>query len=147
MIGNDGFVHLNVHTEFSLQQSIVRIKPLMKSVKAQIDDNVCAAPTCRAMPAVALTDLHNLFALVKFYRSATEHGLKPLVGVDARISLPNGAAGTSRLLLLAQNTDGYHNLTRLVSRAYQEGQSGVSCYRARLVVCRSRGFDCFIRWC
>ena len=123
MIGNDGFVHLNVHTEFSLQQSIVRIKPLMKSVKAQIDDNVCAAPTCRAMPAVALTDLHNLFALVKFYRSATEHGLKPLVGVDARISLPNGAAGTSRLLLLAQNTDGYHNLTRLVSRAYQEGQS------------------------
>jgi len=120
---SEGFVHLNVHTEFSLQESIVRIDPLMQSVKAQSEDSDSDISSCRSMPAVALTDLHNLFALVKFYRSATRHGLKPLVGVDARISLPHGMDGSSRLLLLAQNIDGYHNLTRLVSRAYQEGQS------------------------
>ena len=145
-----GFIHLNVHTQFSLQQSIVRIAPLMDRIVQQSAEHaadhevadlavavagagaVSAAPelpSIPAIPAIALTDLYNLFALVKFYRGATANGLKPLIGVDARISLPSVLASRSairtahsRVILFAQNDQGYKNLTRLVSRSYQEGQ-------------------------
>ncbi len=124
-----GFVHLNVHTEFSLQHSIVRIDALMQKLLVPLDSansdqtiEFAAQNESSFAPAIAMTDTYNLFALVKFFRSATRNGIKPLIGVDARISLPDDYSGTSRLLLFAQNTPGYHNLTRLVSRAYQEGQ-------------------------
>ncbi len=126
------FIHLNVHTEFSLAESIVRIPVLMDTLRQQAEQdgtehaNQVEPAQARTIPAVAMTDLHNMFALVKFYRAATRQGMKPLVGVDARISLPaelEGEAGTcSRVILLVQNDEGYRNLTRLVSRSYQEGQ-------------------------
>jgi len=72
------------------------------------------------MPACAITDQSNLFALVKFYRAAQSAGIKPIIGVDVR--LHHGADSTSRLVLLCQNDIGYRNLTRLVSRSYTEGQ-------------------------
>ena len=101
------FVHLSVHSEFSLADSVVRIKPLI------------AAAVDRGMPAVALTDLGNLFAMVRFYRSALAAGVKPIIGVDALIdegeSLP-----PSRLMLLCQNRDGFRNLSELVSKSYAE---------------------------
>ena len=105
------FVHLSVHTEFSLVDSTVRIKPLAKQVAS-------------SMPAVAVTDRANLFALVKFYRAALANGVKPLVGVDLRVTgaLPDGEC--ARLILLVQDDAGYLNLTRLVSRSFQEGQGG-----------------------
>jgi len=103
------FVHLSLHTEFSLVDSTVRIKPL-------------ARQTAATMPAVAVTDRANLFALVKFYRAALDSGIKPLVGVDLRVRAVKQDEPATRLLLLVQNDAGYLNLTRLVSRSFQEGQ-------------------------
>ncbi|HEX7026245.1 MAG TPA: DNA polymerase III subunit alpha, partial [Gammaproteobacteria bacterium] len=104
-----GFVHLGLHTEYSLVDSVVRIKPLMKAVKQT------------GMPAVALTDQSNLFALVKFYKAALAVGVKPIIGVDAWLH-EDGQNAPSRLRLLCQNETGYRNLTELVSRGYQHGQ-------------------------
>lgn len=104
------FIHLHVHTEYSLANSILRIKPLVNAVAAA------------GMPAVAVTDDCNLFAMVKFYRAAMVAGVKPLIGVDVWVLNPEKNHSPSRLVLLCQNTTGYQNLTRLVSRAYLEGQ-------------------------
>jgi len=106
---NPRFVHLSVHTEFSLIDSTVRIKPLVEKVAS-------------SMPAVAVTDRANLFALVKFYRAALHGGIKPIAGVDVRIQPNPEKPDIFRALLLVQNDIGYGNLTRLVSRSYQEGQ-------------------------
>ena len=75
------------------------------------------------MPAVALTDQCNLFAMVKFYRAALERGVQPIIGVDLLLREPDEKQRPSRLTLLCQNLAGYRNLARLVSRAYLEGQS------------------------
>ncbi len=103
------FVHLHVHTEYSLVDGIVRIKPLMQQVAAA------------NMPAVALTDQSNLFAMVKFYRAAQAAGIKPIIGVDLWVCEDDDSAPT-RLVLLCRDNEGYRNLTRLVSRSYTEGQ-------------------------
>ena len=105
-----GFVHLRLHTEYSLVDGIVRVPRLMQAVAAA------------GMPAVALSDEGNLFAMVKFYREAQGEGIKPIVGVDAWLREEGDRAEPSRLTLLAQNLAGYRNLTRLVSRSYLEGQ-------------------------
>jgi DNA polymerase III subunit alpha len=105
-----GFVHLHLHTEFSLVDGLVRVGPLVEAVRAA------------GMPAVAVTDQGNLFGMVKFYKAALKAGIKPIVGVDAWVSAPQSGEAPSRLLLLAQDEDGYRNLTRLVSKSYQEGQ-------------------------
>jgi DNA polymerase-3 subunit alpha len=105
------FVHLRLHTEYSLIDSVVRVADLMDAVRAA------------GMPAVALTDQCNLFAMVKFYRAALERGVQPIIGVDLLLSEPDEKQGPSRLTLLCQNLAGYQNLARLVSRAYLEGQT------------------------
>ncbi|MGH8284973.1 MAG: DNA polymerase III subunit alpha, partial [Steroidobacteraceae bacterium] len=74
------------------------------------------------MPAVALTDECNLFALVKFYGAAMKRGVKPIVGVDLLVSEPGERVAPTRIALLCQSETGYRNMTRLVSRAYIEGQ-------------------------
>ena len=102
------FVHLSVHTEFSLQDSVVRIKPLVAAVAG-------------TMPAIAVSDRANLFALVKFYRAALGAGIKPICGVDVLIA-NDELDFEARALLLVQNNQGYKNLTNLVSKSYQEGQ-------------------------
>ncbi|HFE36948.1 MAG TPA: PHP domain-containing protein, partial [Gammaproteobacteria bacterium] len=107
---NAPFVHLHIHTEFSLVDGIVRIKPLMKMVASS------------GMPAVALTDQSNLFAMVKFYRAAIAQGIKPIIGVDARLVNPDDVDNPHRLLFLCLNNTGYLNLTKLVSMSYQQGQ-------------------------
>jgi DNA polymerase-3 subunit alpha len=105
-----GFVHLRLHTEYSLVDSVVRV--------AELVDAVAAAE----MPAVALTDQNNLFAMVKLYRAALERGIKPIVGVDLLVREAGERAQPSRLTLLCQSESGYRNVTRLLSRAYLEGQ-------------------------
>ena len=105
-----GFVHLHLHTEYSLVDSVVRVKPLVKA---------CAAA---GMPACAVTDQSNLFAMVKFYRAAQAAGVKPIIGVDVWLHNEADHNQPSRLVLLCQNREGYLNLTRLVSRSYIEGQ-------------------------
>jgi DNA polymerase-3 subunit alpha len=104
------FVHLRVHTEYSLIDSVVRVPELV------------AATAAGGMAAVAITDQCNLFALVKFYRAALEQGIQPIVGVDLLLRAPGERLGAPRLTLIAQNLAGYRNLTRLVSRAWLEGR-------------------------
>ncbi len=104
------FVHLNVHSEYSLSCGMVRIKPL-------------AATTAEMqMPAVAITDQSNLFAMVKFYRASMAQGVKPIIGVDAWVEETELGVGYSKLLLLCHNQLGYQNLTKLISLSYQQGQ-------------------------
>jgi DNA polymerase III subunit alpha len=106
----NGFVHLRLHTEYSLVDGIVRVPELMAAVAAA------------GMPAVALTDQSNLFAMVKFYKEAQSAGVKPLIGVDAWIREPGERAAPSRIVFLCQNLVGYRHLTQLVTRSYLEGQ-------------------------
>ncbi len=104
------FVHLRVHSEYSLVDGIVRLPELAAQLRAL------------GMPACAVTDQGNLFAMVKFYKEAQQAGLKPVIGVDLLLADPKGAAPPSRFTLFCQNQIGYRNLTRLVSRSYFEGQ-------------------------
>jgi DNA polymerase-3 subunit alpha len=104
------FVHLHLHTEFSLIDSTLRLNELV------------ARSAELGMPAVAVTDQSNMFALVKFYRAAVAAGIKPIVGADVLVSSPQEPDHPSGLVLLCQNKAGYLNLCRLLSKAYQEGQ-------------------------
>jgi DNA polymerase-3 subunit alpha len=106
----DRFVHLHVHSEYSLVDSTVRIAELL---------NRCAAD---GMPAVALTDQNNLFAMVKFYQKAVAAGVKPIVGADLRIASDDEQDAPYTLIILCQNITGYRNLSRLLTRAYLEGR-------------------------
>jgi DNA polymerase-3 subunit alpha len=115
------FVHLHVHTEYSLVDGVVRIESEYKDGRV-VREGLIDACVRLGMPAVALTDRANLFALVKFYRTAQVKGIKPLVGVDALIREEGERAEPSRLVLFCQDERGYKNLTRLVTRAYLEGQ-------------------------
>lgn len=106
----DTFVHLHTHSEYSLVDGLLRIKPFIKSVKAN------------GMPAVALTDQNNLFALVKFYRAALAEGVKPIIGCDAFLQDPKKPLVFYRFTLLCRNEAGYKALSHLISKAYLENQ-------------------------
>ncbi|MCW8808996.1 MAG: DNA polymerase III subunit alpha, partial [Rhodanobacter sp.] len=103
------YTHLHLHSEYSLVDSTIRIKAL-------VDACVRAG-----MPAVALTDECNMFALVKFYKACSAAGIKPIGGCDLWVAAPDDPRPW-RLTLLCQNRDGYLNLSRLVSRAWRDGQ-------------------------
>ena len=104
------FVHLHLHSEFSLLDSTLRLKQLIERTKQL------------GMPAVAVTDQFNMFALVKFYQLAVAAGIKPIAGADVLVSSPDDPDHTSRLVLLCQDREGYLNLCNLLSKGYQEGQ-------------------------
>jgi len=106
------FVHLNVHTEYSLVDSIVRVKELGRRV-AELE-----------MPAVAVTDVANLFASIKFYRAAINNGIKPIIGVDAYIANEESPGTPWRLRLFARDEQGYGNLCELLTVAHQSGYRG-----------------------
>ena len=116
------FVHLHLHTEYSLVDSVVRIASERSEDGSVRHEGLMDAVRRLGMPAVALTDQTNLFALVKFYRAAQKSGIKPLVGVDALLHETAEGAKPSRLVLLCRDRTGYGNLTRLITRAYLEGQ-------------------------
>ena len=103
------FVHLRLHTEFSLQDSVVRIPELVERVAAL------------GMPAVAVTDQNNLFAMVKFYREGLKCGVKPIIGVDVLLRAGERLP-PNRLTLLCKDPGGYQNVTNLITRAWLEGQ-------------------------
>ncbi len=100
------YVHLRLHSEYSVTDGIVRIADAVKAAAAD------------GMPALALTDLGNLFGLIKFYSSARGKGLKPLAGVDVWVSGPTETDAPGRLLLLVRNREGYRQLCELLTRAY-----------------------------
>jgi DNA polymerase-3 subunit alpha len=104
------FVHLHLHSEYSMVDGTVRIKSLIEKAREL------------GMPAVAVTDQHNFFALVKFYQAAEAAGIKPIIGADVMLRSPEDPDHVSRLVLLCQDREGYLNLCALLSRAYLDGQ-------------------------
>jgi DNA polymerase III subunit alpha len=102
------FVHLHLHSEYSLADSTIRIPELVQRCVAQ------------GQPAVAMTDRNNLFALVKFYKACESAGIKPIAGAD--ISVAEGDETPWKLTLLCRDHSGYLSLSRLLSRAWMEGQ-------------------------
>jgi len=106
---HNSFVHLHLHSEYSLVDGLVRINELVDTV------------TEADMPAIAMTEQGNLFSLVKFYRQARQQGIKPIVGAELKIHDAD-KNNSGNILLLCQNQEGYQNLTRLITRSYAEGQ-------------------------
>lgn len=108
---NSGFVHLHLHTEFSLIDGTVRVKPLVRAVAED------------KMPAVAITDQGNLFGMVKFYRAAIELGIKPIIGADLRVEHPTDPSAHHVMTFLCADATGYAALTRLITASYLQGQA------------------------
>ncbi len=116
------FAHLHVHTQFSLLDGANKIGPLLEHAKAS------------GMEAMAITDHGNMFGAVEFYQKAVANGIKPIIGCEAymatgkrtdRSQAPRGddvdGGGNFHLIVLAQNREGYQNLCKLLTAAYQEG--------------------------
>ncbi len=103
------FVHLRLHTEFSVVDGTNRIDEIVKAAAAD------------EQPALAITDLNNLYGAIKFYKETRGKGVKPLVGAEIFLeSLTQDAAQTSRMILLVQNHQGYLNLCELISRGWTQ---------------------------
>src|ERR1035438_2891865 len=99
------FIHLRLHSEYSIADGIVRIPEAVAAAKRD------------SMPALALTDLSNVFGLIKFYNEARKSGIKPIVGCDVFVSNPAERDQPFRLLLLCQSNAGYLRLCDLLDRA------------------------------
>jgi len=110
MSSSPRFIHLRTHSEYSLVDGLLRIKPLVKAVADA------------HMPAVAITDQGNLFAMVKFYKAAQAAGVKPVIGADLWLAPAQEGGEPTRFTLLCKNVEGYRNLAQLISRSYTEGQ-------------------------
>src|SRR6059036_1919665 len=107
---NPAFVHLRLHSEFSITDGIVRI------------DEAVARAAADGMPALAITDLANVFGMVKFYKAARAAGVKPIIGCDVWVMHESERDAPHRLLLLCQSRDGYLKLTDWLTRAYRSNQ-------------------------
>ncbi len=108
------FIHLRLHSEYSIVDGIVRV------------DDAVAAAAADSMPALALTDLSNVFGMVKFYKAARAAGVKPIIGCDVWLTNDADRDKPFRLLLLVQSHAGYLRLCTLLTRAYRSNQ-----YRGR----------------
>ncbi|OWW18992.1 DNA polymerase III subunit alpha [Noviherbaspirillum denitrificans] len=100
------FVHLRLHTEYSIVDGLVRV------------DDVVKAAAKDSQPAMAITDLANLFGMVKFYKAARGKGIKPIAGCDVWITNDDDRDKPSRLLLLCKNRTGYLQMCELLSKAW-----------------------------
>ena len=108
---NDTFIHLNLHSQYSIIDSTIRIPELMKEC---VSNN---------FPAITLTDQNNVFGMVKFYRKALEHGIKPIIGCDVFIADSDDTTKHDHLILLCANNEGYQNLTQLITKSWLKGQT------------------------
>ena len=108
-VEKQGYFHLRLHTEFSISDGLVAIPALVDHLQRL------------KVPAIAITDLANLFALIKFYSKAIKSGIKPICGCDVLVENDDGVR--SRLVLLVKNHAGYLNLTSLISALYTESVS------------------------
>ena len=100
------FVHLNVHTEYSLVDGIARVKELAASVRDA------------HMPAVAMTDVSNMYAAVKFYRACKEASVKPLLGTEITVCGDADDRAKGQMILLCRNNNGLQRLGRLLTETY-----------------------------
>ncbi len=112
------FAHLHLHTDYSLLDGAIQIKPLAKRTEEL------------GMTACAMTDHGNMFGAISFYNAMKKHGVKPIIGCETYITRgsrvdksagPPGEKANFHLILLAKDMDGYRNLVRLTSKAYTEG--------------------------
>lgn len=103
------FIHLRVHSDYSMIDGLAKTGPLVKKVAAM------------GMPAFAITDFTNLCGLVKFYGAAHGAGIKPIIGADFYMESEQLGDEVAHLTVLARNNEGYQNLTLLISEAYQKG--------------------------
>ena len=99
------YVHLRLHTEFSVVDGTTRIDEVVKAAAAD------------GQPALAITDLNNLFGAIKFYKEGRGKGVKPLLGAEIYLET-EGGSDPSRMLVLVQNKQGYLNLSELLARAW-----------------------------
>ena len=97
------FVHLSLHTEFSISDGLVGVEALAERSRVM------------GFPAVAITDRGNLFGLLKFYKACRAAGVKPIMGLELEMCEPDRSY---RLIVLAADQTGYHNLLKLASRSY-----------------------------
>ncbi|MGL6040722.1 MAG: PHP domain-containing protein, partial [Deefgea sp.] len=108
------YIHLRLHSEFSVSDGIVRLEDAVK--RAKLDK----------MPALGMSDLMNLFGLVKHYKACRNAGIKPIIGLDAWIENPDNRDKPFRTLLICKNRDGYGRLCELITMAFRDNQ-----YRGR----------------
>ncbi|MEY1390582.1 DNA polymerase III subunit alpha [Providencia stuartii] len=107
------FIHLRVHSDYSMIDGLAKTGPLVKKVAAM------------GMPAFAITDFTNLCGLVKFYGAAHGAGIKPIIGADFFVESEQLGDEIAHLTVLARNNEGYQNLTLLISEAYQKGYGAI----------------------
>src|SRR5256714_1262499 len=115
---NNDFVHLHLHTDYSLLDGAIQIKPLAERIKEL------------GMKACAMTDHGNMYGAVSFYKEMKAHDINPLIGCEVylapghrsdRSELKRGEKPYNHMILLAKDREGYHNLVRLTSKAFKEG--------------------------
>ncbi len=137
------FVHLRVHSDYSVVDGTARIDPLIQAAAAN------------GQPALALTDLNNMFGAIKFYSAARQAGVKPILGVEVMLTGLAGQAERNapgqaqqplpRVLLLAQNTTGYHGLCLLLSRCGRPTRAATSQpLTGPICAPTTRGWCCFV---
>lgn len=114
-----GFVHLHLHTEYSLLDGVCRIDRLMDAVKAAGQD------------AVAITDHGNMFGVIDFYKAAKRAGVRPVIGCEVYVAARSRFDKTrsldyehNHLILLCENNTGYQNLIKMLSDAWTQGFYG-----------------------
>lgn len=107
----DSFVHLHVHTEYSLVDGLLRVDDYVDSL---VD---------KGMWSGAVTELYNVFSMVKFYRKCLERGVKPIIGAEISLADETDADTDQRLVLLCRNNDGFRNLSELITLGYTQGQA------------------------
>ena len=115
MVNNNGFVHLHVHTEYSLLDGSIRIEDLVKRTKDL------------GMDSVAITDHGSMFGVIQFYKEAKKQGIKPILGSEVYMAVNKHTEKEQKdknqyhLVLLAENNEGYQNLMKIVSEGYVNG--------------------------
>ena len=103
---NNNFIHLHLHSEYSISDSLIRIEDLIE----QASEN--------KYPAVAVTDTNNIFSLIKFYKTAIKKGVKPIIGIEVDIEDFDSEENYSKVILLCKNITGFNNLSSLITDSY-----------------------------
>src|ERR687883_665569 len=115
---NQDYAHLHLHTDYSLLDGAIQIKPLAERVREL------------GMRACAMTDHGNMYGAVSFYKEMKAHDIRPIIGVEIYLApgsrfdkteARRGEKPYNHMILLAKNREGYHNLVRLTSKAFKEG--------------------------